>query len=286
MAISHRRRVPTAPGDGLTVAAVVLAAGSTYGQPDFRYGMDNSHPGPSGSFGFTFLVVAMPTPFPQDEPLRGLMAQAQIPSYRALEQRSGVSRSSLNHLRRGTLGTMRLATLQRLSQTLGVDLADLIARCGGATAQPTEAQPPWLGDPPTTEDRDLATLRREYGQLQQRLIDQEQALRQQMQRQALGVMEPWLLMWPNAAQAAQDKPDLPASKVIPLTRPLQALLQTWAVRPIGVVGEVVPYDPQLHQPMAGTLAPGQAVQVRHLGYWHGEDLLYRAKVIPVEEGVS
>ena len=285
MAIPHRRRVPTAPGHGLTVPTVFLAAGSAYGQPDFRYGMDNSHPDSSGSFGVTFPVVAMPTPFPQDEPLRGLMAQAHIPSYRALAQRSGISRSSINHLRRGTLGTLRLATLQRLSQTLGVDLADLIAQCGGAVA-PLERQ----DSPPAMADRDsgnhLDTLRREYGQLQQRFIDQEQALRQQMQRQALGVMEPWLLMWPNAAQAAQDKPDLPASKVIPLTRPLQALLQTWAVRPIGVVGEVVPYDPQLHQPMAGTLAPGQAVQVRHLGYWHGEDLLYRAKVIPVEEGVS
>lgn len=227
----------------------------------------------------------MPTPFPQDEALRGLMAQAHIPSYRALEQRSGVSRSSINHLRRGTLGTMRLATLQRLSQTLGVDLAALIAQCGGAAA-PLERQesPPAVADPDT--DNDLDTLRREYGQLQQRLVDQEQAMRQQMQRQALGVMEPWLLMWPNAAQAAQDKPDLPASKVIPLARPLQALLQTWAVRPIGAVGEVVPYDPQLHQPMAGTLAPGQAVQVRHLGYWHGQDLLHRAKVIPAAEGVS
>lgn len=237
----------------------------------------------------------MPTALPQDEPLQGLMAQAQIPSYRALSQRAGVSRSSILSLRQGTLGTMRLETLQRISQALGIPLADLVARCSGV--QPDGGQSQAGGDTLALENQatvdldpvDLATLdtlRREYGQLQQRLLHQEQAIRQQVQRQALGVMEPWLLMWPNATQAAQDKPDLPASKLIPLTRPLQTLLQTWAVRPIGAVGEVVPYDPQLHQPMAGLLQPGQAVQVRHLGYWHGEDLLHRAKVIPAAEAVS
>ena len=226
-----------------------------------------------------------PQPFPYDAPLRRLMTQAQIPSYRALSQRSGVSRSSLNQLRRGQMGTMRLETLQRLSQTLGVSVADLIAQFMDPVTNPgpnpvANSTPTPIPSPDPTAT--IAALRQEYGRLQQHMASQEQTLRQQVQREALTRIESWLVMWPNAVQAAQDKPDLPASKIIPLTRPLQELLETWAVRPIGAVGETVAYDPQIHQPMGGILQPGQAVQVRNVGYWHGDRLLHRAKVIPAD----
>lgn len=219
-----------------------------------------------------------PQPFPYDAPLRRLMAQAQIPSYRALSQQSGVSRSSLNQLRRGNIDTLRLGTLQRISQALAVSVADLIDQFSalGATS-PADAPSAPQPAPAAT----IAALRQEYDRLQQQMARQDQTLQQQLQRDALSRIEPWLLMWPNAVQAAEDKPDLPASKIIPLTRPLQELLQTWAVQPIGKVGEVVAYDPHLHQP-DGPLPPGAKVLVRHLGYWHGDHLLHRARVIPAD----
>ncbi len=228
-------------------------------------------------------------PFPCDEALRRLMAQAQIPSYRALSQQSGLSRSTLNHLRQGQVDRLRVGTVQRLSQTLGVSVADLIAQFTGAgthseAANPESTSPVPSESPPIANTTaTIAALRQEYDRLQQQMACQEQTLRQQVQREALTVMESWLLMWPNAAQAAQDKPDLLASKIIPLARPLQALLQTWAVRPIGTLGEVVSYDPQRHQ-SDRSVQPGQSVRIRHLGYWHGDRLLHRAKVVPVEDG--
>lgn len=225
-----------------------------------------------------------PQPFPYDDTLRRLMAQANLPSYRALSQQSGVSRSVLDHLRKGQVDRLRVGTLQRLSQVLGVSVADLIAQFAeaGATSEPTSAVRPEA--PPAADTvATIAALRQEYDRLQQQMASQEQTLRQQMQREALTVIEAWLWMWPNAVQAAQDKPDLPASKVVPLTRPLQELLQTWAVQPIGTVGEITSYDPQIHQPMGGTLQPGQPVRVRNVGYWHGDCLLHRAKVAPVED---
>lgn len=221
-----------------------------------------------------------PQPFPYDEPLRRLMTQAEILSYRALSQRSGVSRSSLNQLRRGQIRTMRLETLQRLSQTLGGSVADLIAQFANPVANPVAdsgATPAPSPDAAAT----LATLRQEYGRLQQQIASQDQTIRQQVQREALTRIESWLVMWPNAVQAAEDKPDLPASKILPLTRPLQDLLQTWAVRPIGKVGEVVAYDPHLHQ-LEVPLPPGAKVRVRNVGYWHGDCLLHRARVIPAD----
>jgi DNA-binding Xre family transcriptional regulator len=228
-------------------------------------------------------------PFPYDDALRRLMTQANLPSYRALSQQSGLSRSTLNRLRQGQVDRLRVGTLQRLGQTLGMSVAELIAQFDDAGANPESAKlkstsavhsesPPVAAAAAT-----IAALRQEYDRLQQQMASQEQTLRQQVQREALTVMEPWLLMWPNAAQAAQEKPDLLASKVIPLTRPLQALLQTWAVRPIGTVGEVVSYNPQLHQ-SDRSIQPGQSVRIRHLGYWHGDRLLHRAKVIPMEDG--
>ncbi len=233
-----------------------------------------------------------PQPFPYDAPLRQRMTQAHIASYRALSQQAGLSRSSLDQLRRGQIGKMRLEQVQRISHALGVSVADLIAQFADSVASPDSAPdsaptPTSVSTPiltPTLSSATTATiaaLRQEYERLRQQMASQEQTIRQQVQREALTVMESWLLMWPNAVQAAQQKPDLQASKILPLTRPLQALLQTWSVQPIGAVGETVPYDPQLHQPERPT-QPGEPVQVRHVGYWHGDCLLYRAKVIPVE----
>lgn len=231
----------------------------------------------------TFSPPPSPSAFPYDEPLRQRMAQAQIPSYRALSHQAGVSRSSLNQLRKGQADQIRLGTAQRLSQTLGVSIADLIAQFTdsgtnpeSAAAAPATSQP--VADPAAT----IAALRQEYDRLQQQMAHQEQALRQQVQREALTVIESWLVMWPNATQAAQDKPDLHASKIIPLTRPLQELLQTWAVQPIGSVGATVAYDPHLHQANA-PLQSGQPVRIRHVGYWHGNRLLRRAEVVAIPQ---
>lgn len=237
-----------------------------------------------------------PQPFPYDASLRQRMTQAHIPSYRALSQQTGLSRSSLNPLRRGQIGKMRLEQVQRISQALGVSVADLIAQFADSAASPdsapdltpalasTSASTPALAPTPSSGPTDstatIAALRQEYERLRQQMASQEQTIRQQVQREALTVIESWLLMWPNAVQAAQQKPDLQASKILPLTRPLQTLLQTWSVQPIGAVGETVPYDPQLHQPERST-QPGEAVQVRHVGYWHGDCLIYRARVIPI-----
>ncbi|MOA69313.1 hypothetical protein D3C78_1974290 [compost metagenome] len=48
---------------------------------------------------------------------------------------------------------------------------------------------------------------------------------------------------------------------------------------IGQVGEVVPFDPQLHQIARGPMPEaGEPVTVKHVGYRLGEQLLRRARV--------
>ncbi|MGC1395795.1 MAG: hypothetical protein WA828_16180, partial [Coleofasciculaceae cyanobacterium] len=64
-------------------------------------------------------------------------------------------------------------------------------------------------------------------------------------------------------------------------RPVEQLMQEWGVEAIASVGSEIPYDPQWHQLMDGTAAPGEMVKVRYVGYKTAEKLLYRAKVSPI-----
>ena len=60
--------------------------------------------------------------------LQELMQRVEIPSYRALSDRAGVSRWAINLLRQGKLERLRVDVLMRLSQTLAMPLSGLIAR--------------------------------------------------------------------------------------------------------------------------------------------------------------
>ncbi|MGB3201881.1 MAG: helix-turn-helix domain-containing protein [Nodosilinea sp.] len=207
--------------------------------------------------------------------LRSLMGQVGLTSYRSLSQASGVPRSSIDALRQGQVGRLRVTTLQRLSKALGVTLAALVDRF-------SDTGPSVPANSETEAAPQLTALRQECDRLQIQLATQTETVRQQVQQQAIAQLEPWLVQWPTAVYAAQQKPDLPAHKLIPLVRPIEALVQYWGVTPIDTVGAEVPYDPQIHQPRAGNPSPGQVVRVSHVGYRQGDRLLYRAKVSPIQ----
>lgn len=209
--------------------------------------------------------------------LRSLMAEAGIPSYRSLSRTSHVPRSAIDGLRRGRVGQMRVETLQRLSHTLGRSLDTLVTEFSNlhATGAPD----------PDQADASVATikaLRQECDRLQTQLTTQAETTRQQVQQEAIAQLEPWLMQWPTAVHAAQQRPDLPAQKLIPLVRPVEALVQHWGLTPIESVGAEVSFDPQHHQPRAGMPSPGQRVRVSHVGYRQGDRLLHRAKVVPIQ----
>jgi transcriptional regulator with XRE-family HTH domain len=194
--------------------------------------------------------------------LQTLMGAVGLTSYRALGRAAGVSRTAVDRLRRGQVGGLSVQTLLHLSQALQVSSAELIAQFS------------WPVDPPPRPHRQSSPV-------SDLAIDSEAAQRQRFQADALACLEPWLRQWPTAVAATQRQPDLPASRLLPLTQPWQDLLQSWGVTAIGEVGIELPYDPQIHQPLQGTVAPGARVRVRYLGYRHGDRLLYRAQVSPV-----
>ncbi|PPS39100.1 helix-turn-helix domain-containing protein [Chroococcidiopsis sp. TS-821] len=203
--------------------------------------------------------------------LQAQMQQVGLSSFKALADAAGVSLQQIRKLRRGEVGQMRVDTLLKLSQVLQVPLDELVATFGKNSQ--TTLQP-------------VDTLAKEYQRLQQSFAQQRESLWQEFQQSSLQQLESWLVQWPTAAQKAQENPQLPAVRLLPLMRPLEQLLQRWGVEAIAPVGAELAYDPQLHQLLEGTAQPGDRVKVRYTGYRHRDKLLNRAQVSPVAPSSS
>ena len=201
--------------------------------------------------------------------LHALMRQAGFSSFKALAQAAAVSELQIRKLRRGQVATMRLAALQKLSQALKLSLPELLALFDHPSESQTSAP--------------AAPMQQEYDRLQAQLTQQKAELWQEFQQDSLQILESLLLQLPTAAHAAQQNPQLPAAKLLPLLRPLDRLLEAWGIAAIAPVGSEVAYDPQQHQLMSGAAQPGDRVRVRYTGYRQGDRGLYRAKVSPIEQ---
>jgi molecular chaperone GrpE (heat shock protein)/DNA-binding Xre family transcriptional regulator len=209
--------------------------------------------------------------------LHQLMQQAGIASIRELSQRAGVSERQLFRLQYGLAPKMEVEIFLKLSEALQVPVTQLLDLfCPGSKLSPTLKPQVAASDSTVVE-----ALKQEYQRLQRQLEQQQDSLWQTFQQSTLQVLESLLWQLPTAEAAAQQNPQFPALKLLPLLKPLNQLLHQWRVVAIASVGEEVEYDPQWHQLMEGSAEPGDRVRVRYIGYRHHEKLLYRAKVSPV-----
>lgn len=193
------------------------------------------------------------------------MKIAQISSLRELAKRSGLSQYQINKIRRGEWDSLTLAGALRLAQVLQLSLDDLLAWAD-------------LKLPESQNDRSL-----DYQHLEHQLQHQATTLTTQLQRDALHQLESWLRNWPKVVYAIHhDKPDLLAAKILPLLRPLEILLQTWGVEPIGTIGDRLPYSPQEHLPLSPIETAGVLVEIQRPGYRHQGNLLFRAEVKAID----
>lgn len=87
-----------------------------------------------------------------------------------------------------------------------------------------------------------------------------------------------LTHYPTVKVMTKLKPNLPAKNLVTLFKPLDDLLNNWEITPIGKPWQKTSYDPELHQPDDQTIKSGDLVYIRFIGYRHGEDILYPAKV--------
>jgi molecular chaperone GrpE (heat shock protein) len=202
------------------------------------------------------------------EILRQLMKQVGISSFQILSERTGISRRAIDTLRKRNAATLRYADLAKLAEVLQIEVTEVIAKFISDSNNP---------ESPISE---IAALREEYQRLQQKLELQKFELRSQFERETIQQLESLILQLPSAGYAAQQNPNMLAKNILPLLRPIDALLQKWGITAIGSVGKEVNFDSQKHQLMEGSdeIKEGDIAIVRYVGYMQGEKLLYRARV--------
>ena len=200
--------------------------------------------------------------------LRQLMKLAGISSFQILSDRTGVSRRAIDTLRKGNAATLRYADLAKIAEVLQIELTELIATCITLSSNHESL------------NSEISSLREEYQHLLNQLAHQKQDLRSQFEREVIQQLESLILQLPSAAYAAQTNPNMLAKNILPLLRPIDALIQKWGITAIGVVGAQVAYDSQKHELMDGSeeIVEGDLAIVRYVGYMQKEKLLYRARV--------
>lgn len=204
--------------------------------------------------------------------LRQQMQRAGLTSLKALYQAAGVSKGAVMRLRQGHIGRMQLDTLLRLSHALKLSLAALVAQFSEAAAGGDRVEDSASRDLVPAVPSAVASSAPTAPEARE-----NSARLEQWQRTSLQILEPWLLQWPTAVYAVQANETLPATRLLPLVAPINRLIESWEVSPIGQVGQQAIYDPQLHQPMSGPIQPGDPVRIRYVGYRHADRLLHRAK---------
>ncbi|MBU7583934.1 MAG: nucleotide exchange factor GrpE [Nostoc sp. TH1S01] len=209
--------------------------------------------------------------------LQDLSQKVGITSFKALSKAAGVSERQILRLRRGEIQQIRVDVLLKLASVLQVSLNELVTTFSSLElSQAHEVSTQQML-------QKIADLKTEYQRSQLQIEQQRDLLLQEFQQSSLQLLESLLLQFPAAAQKARENPQLEAVKILPLVEnPLKKLLQAWGIEAIAPVGAEIPYNPQLHQLMTGTVQPGELVKVRYSGYLQGDKLLYRAKVSPID----
>lgn len=184
------------------------------------------------------------------------MEAADISSYRLLAERAEVSRWQIQQLKKGHIQKMRIAVLAQIAAALGISFFDLYS-----AFEPLHID----SASPESKPSNRASISES----------------EKLQTAALQTLESWLVQWPTIAKRAEDRPDLPAAKILPFVRPVEQLMTEWGVEPIAAIDSQVPYDPTCHQLIGGHANSGDLVRVTHIGTTHRGKLLHRAKVKPI-----
>ncbi len=190
------------------------------------------------------------------------LSQLGIPSWQALQQKSGLTPQSLRRVRRGKIGQLKLNELEQLATALNWSLEEMLHVFGISSTAVSE----------------IEQLRQQCLRLREELQQQASQLRADERDSMFEQVQTLLTNYPTARMMAQSKPDLPAKNLVALFTPLENLLKSWGYEPIGAPWEQVPYDPQLHQPDTDDIAVGELVYIRFVGYRNDDNILCPAKV--------
>jgi transcriptional regulator with XRE-family HTH domain len=192
--------------------------------------------------------------------LRELMTKAEIRDYLQLSRKSRVSELQFYRIENNLLDNIPLGVLKKIAKALNISVTTLI-------------------------DNLSSSLDSIDGNHQENLQSQKQDLTSNLiaeyQQETISILESLFLQLPTVIHAVNNNPRLPASRILPLFQPLNQLLSTWEIEPIGKVGDMVDYNPQEHELIENNGLPLEKikrVKIRYVGYRQKDKLLYRAKV--------
>lgn len=205
-------------------------------------------------------------PLVYDQLLMSRLNQLGMTSFVSLQQNSGLTDWRLRQVRCGDLTSLTLRELSRLATALDWTIEELLQNFG---VEDTSSKKRLL---------EIEALRTECLRLREELQQQSVELTTELQHSIFQQLQTLLTNYPTVRQLVQVKPDLPAKNLTSLFTSLDNLIESWGYKPIGQAWEQVHYNPQLHQPDAGDIEPGELVYVRFVGYQDGEHILCPAKV--------
>ncbi|MGL5509839.1 MAG: helix-turn-helix domain-containing protein [Microcoleaceae cyanobacterium] len=198
--------------------------------------------------------------------LKKYMAKVGINSPRELSRKAGVADIHIIRLCRGLALQTTAEVLLKITEALQIPITELLITFTPASI--------------LTKSAELSSIDKEYQRLELEKAQLQKSITQDVQQSTLQILESWLLQWPTVVQKVQDNPGLLASKILPILRPLERLMEEWGIEMIAPIGSQVSYDPQWHQLMDGEANIGDPVTVRYAGYKQGDKLIYRTQVTP------
>ncbi len=208
--------------------------------------------------------------------LQNLMQKVNISSLEELSLIAKVHRLQLIRIQRGLILNLSVRTITKIAEALQISVDQLIETF--ISSRETDGEELQQ----SVENQNIESLKQEYQRLQQQIAQQQESLQEEFQQASIHTIESWLLQWPTAVAAVRKNPQLAASRLLTLVKPVEQLVQNWKLEKIASVGEKLAFDPQWHQLMKGTAEPGELVEVRYVGYKQEDKLLYKAKVSPLE----
>jgi molecular chaperone GrpE (heat shock protein) len=212
--------------------------------------------------------------------LQKLIEAVDIANIPALSEASGVSQWQISRLLHGLILNLSIVNILKLASILQVPIAELLVLFAPEGTIELHDSP----EKAREAKNDLKTLQQEYQLLKQQLEERESTSKAEFRQHSLEILESWLIQWPTAANAAIGNSELPATRLLPLVKPVEKLVREWGIETIGNVGEETAYDPQYHELMEGFAAEGETVKVRYVGYRQDDRILHRVKVSAIDKG--
>jgi DNA anti-recombination protein RmuC len=135
-------------------------------------------------------------------------------------------------------------------------------------------------------EQQIQELRQECGGLHEQLTDSQSRAAETAQLAVFRRLQPVFVQLPTLRRAVQERADIRIADVLDIFSQVEAVLDDMGVETIGEAGSEMPYSTAYCRAVgrgAMSVAPGDPVRVRYVGFSKNGDVLVKAEVTPLEK---